>query len=94
MQVKKAEIQKLFEKLKLDVRSTKHLYGWCGGRKLLLLKRRKAPLRRVNFGNILEKPLSEIWYQKECRQFIRYFPKGRMESSCAKSLKRSIDDCA
>jgi len=28
MQMKKAEIRKVFEKLKLDVRSTKHRYGW------------------------------------------------------------------
>jgi len=37
MQIKKAEIGKIFEKLKLDVRSTKHRYGWFTfeGRKIL-----------------------------------------------------------
>ena len=28
MQIKKAEIRKIFKKLNLDVRSTKHQYGW------------------------------------------------------------------
>jgi len=28
MQIKKTEIGKLFKKLKLEVRSTKHRYGW------------------------------------------------------------------
>jgi hypothetical protein len=28
MQIKKAEIAKIFKKLKLQVRSTKHRYGW------------------------------------------------------------------
>lgn len=37
MQIKKAEIAKIFEKLKLDVRSTKHRYGWFtyDGRKII-----------------------------------------------------------
>ena len=37
MQLKKAEIGKLFDKLKLDVRSTKHRYGWFTfeGKKIL-----------------------------------------------------------
>jgi hypothetical protein len=37
MQIKKAEIRKVFEKLKLDVRSTKHRYGWFvfEGKKIL-----------------------------------------------------------
>ncbi len=37
MQIKKAEIAKIFEKLKLDVRSTKHRYGWFTfeGKKIL-----------------------------------------------------------
>lgn len=39
MQIKKAEIGKIFEKLKLDVRSTKHRYGWFTfeGKKVLRL---------------------------------------------------------
>ena len=28
MQIKKAELKNVFKKLKLDVRSTKHRYGW------------------------------------------------------------------
>ncbi len=28
MQIKKAEVARIFEKLRLDVRSTKHRYGW------------------------------------------------------------------
>jgi hypothetical protein len=28
MQIKKAELAKIFKKLKLNVRSTKHRYGW------------------------------------------------------------------
>lgn len=37
MQVKKADIQKVFKKLKLEVRSTTHQYGWFSleGRKIL-----------------------------------------------------------
>lgn len=37
MQIKKKEIGKIFEKLKLEVRSTKHRYGWLTfqGRKIL-----------------------------------------------------------
>ena len=37
MQIKKSEIGKIFKKLKLDVRSTKHRYGWFvfEGRKIL-----------------------------------------------------------
>jgi len=37
MQIKKAEIEKIFGKLRLEVRSTKHRYGWfCfEGRKIL-----------------------------------------------------------
>ena len=37
MQIKKAEIRKIFSKLKLDVRSTKHRYGWftIEGKKIL-----------------------------------------------------------
>jgi hypothetical protein len=37
MQIKKADIGKIFEKLKLEVRSTKHRYGWFTfeGRKIL-----------------------------------------------------------
>lgn len=37
MQLKKAEIGRIFEKLKLDVRSTKHRYGWFTfeGKKIL-----------------------------------------------------------
>jgi hypothetical protein len=37
MQIKKNEIGKLFKKLKLEVRSTKHRYGWFTfeGRKVL-----------------------------------------------------------
>ena len=37
MQIKKSEIGKLFKKLKLEVRSTKHRYGWFTfeGRKVL-----------------------------------------------------------
>ena len=37
MQLKKAEIGKLFDKLKLDARSTKHRYGWFTfeGKKIL-----------------------------------------------------------
>ena len=37
MQIKKSEIGKVFKKLKLDVRSTKHRYGWFvfEGRKIL-----------------------------------------------------------
>jgi len=37
MQIKKADIGKVFEKLKLEVRSTKHRYGWFTfeGRKVL-----------------------------------------------------------
>jgi len=30
MQIKKNEIGKIFKKLKLEVRSTKHRYGWFG----------------------------------------------------------------
>jgi len=35
-QIRKAEIGKIFEKLKLDVRSTKHRHGWFAfkGRKI------------------------------------------------------------
>ena len=37
MQIKKADVGKIFEKLKLEVRSTKHRYGWFTfeGRKIL-----------------------------------------------------------
>ncbi len=37
MQIKKAEIAKIFKKLKLDMRSTKHRYGWFTfeGKKIL-----------------------------------------------------------
>jgi uncharacterized protein YkuJ len=37
MQIKKNDIGKIFEKLKLEVRSTKHRYGWFTfqGRKVL-----------------------------------------------------------
>ncbi len=37
MQVKKADIDKIFSKLNLEVRSTKHRYGWLlyEGRKIL-----------------------------------------------------------
>ena len=37
MQIKKKEIGRIFEKLQLDVRSTKHRYGWFTfqGRKIL-----------------------------------------------------------
>ncbi len=37
MQIKKAEVGKIFEKLRLEVRSTKHRYGWFiyKGRKIL-----------------------------------------------------------
>lgn len=37
MQVSKADIKKVFEKLKLEVRSTKHRYGWFTfeGKKIL-----------------------------------------------------------
>jgi len=37
MQIKKNEIGKIFKKLKLEVRSTKHRYGWFTflGRKIL-----------------------------------------------------------
>jgi hypothetical protein len=37
MQVKKTEVERIFEKLELDVRFTKHCYGWfChSGRKIL-----------------------------------------------------------
>jgi hypothetical protein len=37
MQVKKTEVERIFEKLELDVRPTKHRYGWfChNGRKIL-----------------------------------------------------------
>ena len=37
MQIKKAEVGKIFQKLKLEVRSTKHRYGWFTfeGRKIL-----------------------------------------------------------
>ena len=37
MQIKKNEIGKIFEKLKLEVRSTKHRYGWFTfqGKKIL-----------------------------------------------------------
>ena len=37
MQIKKSEIGKVFKKLKLDMRSTKHRYGWFvfEGRKIL-----------------------------------------------------------
>ena len=37
MQIKKADIQKIFNKLGLEVRSTKHRYGWfiVDGKKIL-----------------------------------------------------------
>ena len=37
MQIKKAEIKKIFQKLNLQVRSTKHRYGWLifEGKKIL-----------------------------------------------------------
>ncbi len=37
MQVSKADLRKVFEKLKLEVRSTKHRYGWFTfeGKKIL-----------------------------------------------------------
>jgi len=37
MQVKKAEVERVFDKLELNVRSTKHRYGWfChAGKKIL-----------------------------------------------------------
>ena len=37
MQIKKKEVGKIFEKLQLDVRSTKHRYGWFTfqGKKIL-----------------------------------------------------------
>jgi hypothetical protein len=37
MQIRKADVRKIFEKLKLEVRSTKHRYGWFTfeGRKIL-----------------------------------------------------------
>jgi len=37
MQIKKDEIRKIFEKLKFDIRSTKHRYGWFTfrGKKIL-----------------------------------------------------------
>jgi hypothetical protein len=37
MQIKKAEIKKIFQKLNLQVRSTKHRYGWFifEGKKIL-----------------------------------------------------------
>ena len=37
MQIKKSDVLKIFDKLELDVRSTKHRYGWFmfRGRKIL-----------------------------------------------------------
>jgi len=37
MQIRKADVRNIFEKLKLEVRSTKHRYGWFTfeGRKIL-----------------------------------------------------------
>ena len=37
MQIKKVDIERIFEKLKLDVRSTTHRYGWFSyeGKKIL-----------------------------------------------------------
>jgi hypothetical protein len=37
MQVKKGDIERVFEKFELEVRSTKHLYGrfWYDGKKIL-----------------------------------------------------------
>ena len=37
MRIKKAELEKIFKKLKLNVRSTKHRYGWFTfeGKKIL-----------------------------------------------------------
>ena len=37
MQIKKADIKKIFEKLELDARTTKHRYGWFtfDGKKIL-----------------------------------------------------------
>jgi hypothetical protein len=37
MQIRKADVRKIFEKLKLEARSTKHRYGWFTfeGRKIL-----------------------------------------------------------
>ena len=54
MQIKKTEIGKIFEKLGLEVRSTKHRYGWfCfKGRKILFLTE-KVIFReefRIKFG--------------------------------------------
>ncbi len=39
MQLKKQEVQKIFKKLNLEVRSTNHIYGWLvvDGKRILLV---------------------------------------------------------
>ena len=71
MQIKKKEIGTIFEKLKLEVRSTKHRYGWFTfqGRKIL---RVHYPYGRGSIpGRVSDKIRSQLKLtQKDFRNLI------------------------
>jgi len=51
----------------------------------------KEPLRRLVFGNIADGSLSEIWSQREYRQFVRAHFKSEVPDFCTRCNKRFID---
>ncbi len=72
MQIKKNEIGKIFKKLKLEVRSTKHRYGWFTFQERKILRvhyshgtgrvsdkiRSQLKLTQRDFRNLIDCPLS------------------------------------
>lgn len=75
MQIKKSKIGKVFEKLKLDVRSTKHRYGWFifEGRKILRVHYSHG---RGNIpGRVSDKIGSELYDHADRLDFVQLYRK-------------------
>jgi hypothetical protein len=71
MQIKKAEVGKIFKKLKLDVRSTKHRYGWFTFEEKKILRVHYSHGKESVPGRVSDKIRSQLKLsQKDFRDLI------------------------
>ncbi len=55
-------------------------------------RKQKQPLRKMSLGNIADDSLNKIWHQKEYRQFLKTYRRGKTPAFCVNCLKGFSDD--
>jgi MoaA/NifB/PqqE/SkfB family radical SAM enzyme len=62
------------------------------GRNDFYFRKRKQPLQKMSFGSIVDDSLNKIWHQKEYRQFLMTYRRGKTPAFCVNCLKGFSDD--